>query len=119
MLNRNSTPLFRQLRADPQPAIFRQLHMKPLHLSAGEVLLDVQVQSDQREDQSNWLCSVIGMLSCIRVHNVLMDERRIWMRQRVARKFVIKVVQVGCHSSVLTNRYHFLGGGFAPFHNTV
>ncbi len=104
MPHRNSTALFRQLRSDPQPANFRQLHMKPLHLSAGEVLFDVQVQSDQREDQSDWLCSLIGMLSRIRVHNVLMNKRRIWVRQRVARKFVIRVVQVRRHSSLLTNR---------------
>jgi len=55
MPHRNSTSHSRQLRLDPRPTSLRQLHMKPLHLSAGEVLLDVQVQSDQREDQTHRL----------------------------------------------------------------
>src|ERR1700730_9982056 len=117
MSHRNSTPLFRQLRSDPLPTNFRQLHMKLLHLSAGEVLLDVQVQSDQREDHSDWLRGLIGILSRVRVHNVLVDKRRTWVRQRVAREFVIKVVQVRRHSSLLTNRT-IPWGGELPLHNS-
>jgi hypothetical protein len=58
MPHRNSTPLFRKERPDPLPTDFRQLHMKPLHLSAGKVFLDVQIKSDQREDD-DWFCSFI------------------------------------------------------------
>ena len=71
MPHRNSTPLFRKERPDPLPTDFRQLHMKPLHLSAGKVFLDVQIKSDQCEDDGDWFCSFICMLSCIGVNNVL------------------------------------------------
>ena len=90
--HRNSSPLLWEMRPNPLPGSLCQHHVSLLYLPAGKVFLNVQVKSDQGEDHTDRFCRFIGMLSRIRVHNMLVDKRRIRMRQGVARKFVIKIL---------------------------
>jgi hypothetical protein len=60
-----------------------------LNLFARAVLLDIELQADESEGNRNWLAVRIGTLRGVGIDDVLMDEGRIGMRERVIRKLVI------------------------------
>jgi hypothetical protein len=44
----------------------------------------MQIQTDERKGQGDWLGLLIRVLRCERIHDVLMNERRIAVRECVA-----------------------------------
>lgn len=65
-----------------------------LHLLAGKLLFNVQVNSNQRERQLNRVVVLIRMLSSRCVDNVLMDKTWIQLRQCVATEPVIRCLGI-------------------------
>ena len=63
--------------------------MCSLDLSAREFLIEVQMQPDEGKRQLDGFGVGIRRLRRKRVHDVLMDERRIAMREGVAEQFVV------------------------------
>jgi hypothetical protein len=84
--------LFWQLRAEPLLTALSKPHMKLLHLSARSIFLHMQIQTKQGGHNCDWLGTLIGMLSRVRINNILVDKPRISMRQRVVQEFVIEVL---------------------------
>ena len=74
-------------------------HVRELGLAAGELLFQMQVEADEAEGQLDGLGLPIGVLHGEGVDYVLMDERRITMRQRVGAEFV-EGVQFGDHGGL-------------------
>jgi len=90
--NDDSTSLLWQRRSEPLLTALCQLHMSLLYLSARKISFYMQIKTDQGEHNSDGLGGVISVLSRVRIDNILMDERRICMRQGVVRQLVIKVL---------------------------
>ncbi len=88
------------------PVAERLVHA--LYLSAAEAAVDVHIQSDERERQTNRLRAGGRVLGAIRVHDVLMNERWIAVRERVRQEFVV---------GLFLRRIH--GTGFVPFTTVI
>lgn len=58
-------------------------HMGPLYLSPIVIALDVQVQADQAEGNTDGFALRVGVLDGVRIHHVLMNERGVTPRERV------------------------------------
>ncbi len=54
----------------------------------------MQVQTNQRKGQRNWLCSGSGSLSGEGIHDMLVDEGRISLDEAIGAEFVV-FVQLG------------------------
>ena len=81
--------------------------MRSLHAAAGPVVLDVQVHASQPERDRDRLGRLVGLLHRPRVDDVLMDERRIAVRERVAAQLVVGVpVSVSQADDYLTHLTH-------------
>jgi len=71
--DRPTTRWQRHLR--PLALLASEQHVNALHLLPGEAPLNVEIQADQRERQSNRLRRGCGTLRGERVHDVLQYER--------------------------------------------
>ena len=65
--------------------------MDPLDLSSGESPLEMQVESDERERQSDRLGFGVGVLRSPGVHDVLMDEGGVATSERVGLQLLERV----------------------------
>ena len=66
--------------------------MDPLDVPARSVLFHMEVQPNERERDLDWLGALIRMLSCEGIDDMLMNERRITMREGVRAQFVVGVL---------------------------
>ena len=74
---------------DPwEKALPDDLHVRVLNLSAGEVSLDVEIQTDQGERKLNRRCALTGCLSGKSINNVLVYECGIAPREGVCTQFI-------------------------------
>ena len=88
------------------PVAERLVHA--LYLASAEAAINVHIQSDERERQTNWLRTSGRVLRAVRVHNVLMDECWIAMRERVRQELVVGLFLLRAH-----------GTGFVPFTTVI
>ncbi len=79
-----------------------ELHVDPLHLLAGEVLLHSQIEPDQSERNRDRLGGCASVLRRVRVDQQLVDKCWIGMRQRVVRQLVVQflIVRHGSGSQI-------------------
>jgi len=90
--NPDGRALRRHRRRDPIAALASKSRVRPLHLSAGEALFEIEIQSDQSEDDGDRLAARAGMLHRVRINDVLMDELRIAEFERVESELGIEVL---------------------------
>jgi hypothetical protein len=64
------------------------LHVRLLHHPSREALLQIEVEADQGEHDLNRPGALIGILSCIGIYDVLMQERWIRVGKRIERQLV-------------------------------
>ena len=81
--------LLRNRGCDPTLAVLGELHMRPLHLAAGEVLFEVEIQADEAEDNADGLAVRTSTLDRVGVNDVLMDKGRVAELEGVEGQFVI------------------------------
>jgi hypothetical protein len=81
--------LLRDRGCDPTLAVLGELHVRPLHLAAGEVLFEVEIQADEAEDDADGLGIRTSMLDRVGVNDVLMDKGRVAELEGVEGQFVI------------------------------
>jgi hypothetical protein len=67
----------------------RQKCVHALDIFTGVIPLDVQIQPDQRKRDFYGFRVQVRLLGCESIHHVLVNERWIWMRERVLGKLVI------------------------------
>jgi hypothetical protein len=79
--------------------------VRPLDLFAGKSLDDVKVETNERECDADRLGTLIGMLRGKGVDDVLVNERRITMCDRVAAQFVVDVCVVVHGGGAFFERY--------------
>jgi hypothetical protein len=75
----------------PSSFLLRHLHVHSLNLLPGDLLLAMQVKTGKGERQGNRLGAFIRPLRRERIDYMLMDERRVATRQRVAAQLIIVV----------------------------
>jgi hypothetical protein len=81
--------LLRNRGCDPTLAVLGELHMRPLHLAAGEVLFEVEIQADEAEDNADGLGIGTSLLDRIGVNDVLMDKGRVAKLEGVEGQVII------------------------------
>ena len=74
ILNGDITSPVWWLERRPCLAMLCQLHVRSLHLFSRESFFDVQVQTDKGKCNANRFGTRIGMLSRVRINDILMDE---------------------------------------------
>ena len=79
------------------------LHVRALNLPSGKTLLEMQVEAGEGERESDRFATLDRVLRRPRVDDMLVDERRADVRQRVSGELV-KRLEFGCHSG-LTPRH--------------
>jgi len=98
---RHGSSFRREREGRPQPFLPSEVHVHALNLLSGKLLFDLQIQTDECKGYRDRLSSLIRVLSCERIHDVLMNERRIASRQRVAAQFVIGILLDHMRTAVL------------------
>src|SRR5262245_30787275 len=78
------TSFTRQWKYRPTAPLSAERHVRSLNLSPRESLLDVEVESDERECQRNRFGVLVGLLRGPRVDDVLMNKCRMAVSERVA-----------------------------------
>lgn len=76
----------------PRLLVTREFHMCQLDLLAGKVFLDVQVEADQRKGQFDRLVTFGDGLRAKGIDDVLMNKRRIAVRERVITQLIVSVM---------------------------
>jgi hypothetical protein len=64
----------------PTALLPREGHVRSLDLPTRMPFLDVEIQTNERKGQRDWLGLLIRVLSRKRIHEVLMNERQIAVR---------------------------------------
>jgi hypothetical protein len=85
----NRTAIVRQRERGPLSLPSCEKHVCSLHFFAGKLLLNVQIQTNQRERQPDAFCILIGILGHEGVNDMLVNEAWITMHERVAAELVV------------------------------
>jgi hypothetical protein len=98
---RNGSSFRRERECRPQPLLPRKVHVHSLDLLSGKLFFDLQIQPDECKGYRDRLSTLIGVLSRECIHHMLMNERRIAPRQRVAAQLVIGILLDHMRKAVL------------------
>ncbi len=79
-------------RRHPRAPMPGKLHVRELHLPSGEVLLQMEIKTDQAEHNGDRLASRAGMLHRERIHDVLMNEFPVAEPEGIERKLVEQIL---------------------------
>ena len=80
----------------PLPPVLRHSHMRSLDFPAGELALQMEIQTGECECDGDRLRCLVRMLRAMGIHRVLVDERWAGVRKRVRHQLVVQIV-VGLH----------------------
>src|SRR5260370_37481950 len=72
--NGDGPAVARRRESGPFPSLLGELHMRALHVLAGTVLFNGQIEPDEGESDRNGLAAFVRELRGISVHDVLMNE---------------------------------------------
>ena len=74
--------------------------MRTLDFFSGQSMVHMEIQANERKRESDRLGVFMGMLRRECIHDVLMNERRIAVRERIGAELVVRIV-LGGHGDIL------------------
>src|SRR5580704_7672559 len=86
---RDGSPFEREYECGPRLLVPGELHVYALDLPPGELSLHEEIQANEGKGQRDRLGLGVCVLRREGIDDVLVNERRIAMRQRVAAQFVV------------------------------
>lgn len=89
ILDRQCTALVGQSKGRPYALTACHNHVNTLHLFAGVPSLAMQIQTDKSKRDGNRLGGLVGMLKRPRIHDVLVNKRKIAVGDCIRLKFVV------------------------------
>jgi len=89
IVDRDPTSLIWRSEPRPLPSLSCEPHVRVLHVLPRVVLLDMEIEPDERKGDRYRFRARIGMLRGKSIDDVLVNEARSRMRERIVRKLVI------------------------------